>query len=379
MKLLALLSVLGLVALGLAQPPAGGVQARIPGLHGNFKTGARPTPRFRLVAARRFIPGKAAPAQAAWVPSKLSFWLNDQDGDCVTAEEAFAKACSGIFISDATVKTWASKNGVLNGADLDQVMNVMETQGFLQDGNTYNDGPYSSVDYSTESVLQSAIALGPVKIGIDASALPSTAGNANGWVAVGGKPGQFTSEDHCVSICCFGTAQYIFSQLHVPLPSTLQPTQAGYGLFTWNTIGFVDHAWIMSTCGEAWVRNPTSVTVGTGTPTPDPPLNPPAPAPAPAPTPPPAPTPSPTPAGITTITLNNPIPAGSYEVSATGTAAAVANLNAAVQQLNALSIPPAPPPPATTIEQRVASLETGMNKIVDVLADIQKVLTGGKR
>lgn len=262
-----------------------------------FKTGAKPTPRHVLIAAPKFLRHVAAAPAIAYVPSKLSFWLNNQDGDCVTAEEAFAKACSGIYITDATVQTWASQNGVLNGADLNQVLTMMQTAGFKQDGNTYNDGPAVTVDYSNETVLQQALTVGPVKIGIDADALPVTAGNQSGWVATGGSPGSFTSEDHCVCLAGFGTAQFLFSQLQVPLPASLSPTTNGYLLFTWNTIGFVDHAWIMSTTGEAWVRNPTTNVVGTNTPQPDPPLNPPAPVPPTPPVPPgPAPVPpSPTP------------------------------------------------------------------------------------
>lgn len=282
-----------------------------------FKTGARPTPKHKLFAAPRFdhMKAKAPPAQFAWVPSKLSMWLNDQYGDCVTAEEAFKCATQGIFIQDSTVQAWASANGVLDGADLQQVIQAMQQKGFQQDGNTYGDGPGSVINFSDETALQTAIAAGPVKIGIDANALPSGAGNQNGWVGTGGSPGQFTNEDHCVALCGYGTAQYLFQQLHVPLPSTLQPTQTGYLLFTWNTIGFVDHAWIMSTVGEAWLRTPNEVTTGNGPIPPDPPLNP-----TPSPTPPmppipPAPVP-PTPPAIPTGT----IPAsdgGSFTISYT--------------------------------------------------------------
>ena len=333
-------------------------------------------------------------SQIAYVPSKLSMWLNDTYGDCVTAEEAFAKACTvgnvpGVFVSDDVVKAFASKNDMLNGADLDPVIKLMQQSGFSQDSNMYRDGSESVVDYSNESALQAALAVGPVKIGIDADALPSGAGNNMGWVAVGGKPGQFNNEDHCVALAGFGTAQYLFSQLQVPLPSTLQPTQAGYLLYTWKTIGFVDHAWIMSTVGEAWVRSPTTTIVGTGTPTLDPPLNPqpsplpvpPAPVPTPTPTPTPAPTPMPVPVPVpgstTTITLNNALPAGSFEVSPQGTAAAVGN---AITQLQAVNggVNPSPSP-TTTIEQRVGALEVGQAKIVTVLEGIQQLLSGGKK
>jgi len=247
-----------------------------------FKTGARPTPRHKLASAKPFFPLRRGGAQAGWVPAKMSTWGNTQYGDCVTAEEAFAKdAWSGNYLlSDQVVIEWAQQNGFLNGADLTDVMSAMAAKGFPYNTFTLGDGPYQSVDYSTESVLQAAIELGPVKIGIDSQALPSTAGNQAGWYATGGSPGQYNSEDHCVSLAGYGTAQWLYQQLNVPLPDALQSTQAGYLLFTWGTLGFVDHAWIMSTCGEAWIRNPT--TTGGPQPAPPPP-SPPGPPPPPSP------------------------------------------------------------------------------------------------
>lgn len=240
----------------------------------SFPRGARPSPRHKLLAARPFRPLKAAPAQFAYVPPQLSFWGNENDGDCVTAEECFAKAATTspeVFVPEATAVAWAQAHGYLNGADLTDVMQTMQQNGFVVGSDTYDDGPYSGVDYSTESVLQAAIAVGPVKIGIDADALPSTAGQQQGWYATGGTPGQFSNEDHCVSVCGYGPAGWLFQQLGVALPAALSATQAGYLVFTWSSIGFVDHAWIMSTCAEAWLRNPTTVAVGpTPTPTPTP-------------------------------------------------------------------------------------------------------------
>ncbi len=358
---------------------------RIPGLVGNFKTGAKPTPRHVLIASPRFIPTRSVPTQVAYVPSKLSYWKNDTYGDCVTAEEAFAKAATGIFISDETVVSWAKKGGFLNGANLDEVLKAMASSGFSQDGNTYNDGGASVVDYSNESVLQAALAQGVVKIGIDSSALPSGAGNKSGWVALGGSR-QFNNEDHSVSLAGFGTAQYLFSQIQVTLPSTLPPTTPGYLLFTWNTIGFVDHKWIMSTVGEAWVRNPTTIIVGTNPPSPDPPLNPPTPVPPvpvpPVPIPPIPPVPPPSP-GVTTIAVSNTLGAGTYEVSPAGTASGIAAALATIQQLAALSVPPTPAPTPGSLEARMTAAEKkldqqgqALDKIIQIVSGIQSALTG---
>lgn len=262
-----------------------------------FPRGAKPTPRHRLAAATPHVPLAAAPAQVAYIPKKLSMWGNNQYGDCVTAEEAFNKAVSGEFISDSIVINWASQNGYLNGAMLDEVMDSMKRSGFQQDGNTYGDGGYKSVDFSNEAILQSALAIAPVKIGIDADALPSGAGNQQGWYAFGGSPGQFRNEDHCVALAGYGTASYLFQQLNVSVPAGVDPNKPCYLLFTWSTIGLVDHDWIMSTVGEAWVRDPSSTVNGQPQPNPGPvPVPPPPPTPDPTPT--PTPTPIPTPSGL---------------------------------------------------------------------------------
>jgi hypothetical protein len=251
-------------------------------------------------------------------------WGNDQYGDCVSAEEAFAKACYNpeIFLSASVVVAWAQRYGFRDGANLTDVMDQMIKQGFPGAGNQlYDDGPYSAVDYSNEVVLQSALDSGPVKIGIDSSALPQGAGNQQGWVAVGGRPHQFQNEDHCVALAGYGSAQWLFQQLNVTLPSNagITPTTPGYLLFTWSTIGFVDHAWIMSTVGEAWLRNPTTVGV--------PPL--------PGPTPPP-------PVASNTINFGAGQALGIVIVDAVGS---TLDLKQAYSLGASLTFPYAPPPP----------------------------------
>lgn len=233
-----------------------------------FPRGAKPSPRHELLKAPQHQPCDSIPAQFAYVPQQLDFWGNNQYGDCVSAEEAFAKACDQpeIFVSAAEVESWAKANGYLDGADLVSVMTTMQTNGFQVGSQRYDDGKFSSVDYSTESTLQSAICVGPVKIAIDANALPSTAGNQQGWYAIGNGQ-KFPNTDHCVSICGYGSAEYLYSQLQVSMPPALAGT-SGYLVFTWSTIGFVDHNWLMGTCAEAWVRNPTTVFVPPLSPTP---------------------------------------------------------------------------------------------------------------
>jgi hypothetical protein len=261
-----------------------------------FATGARPSPRHRLAAATPHEARTDLPPQFLVVPSVLSYWLNNSAGDCVTAEEAFAKACSGILISDDTVLAWATANNVLNGADLDQVLQLMQFAGFSQDGDTLNDGPATSVDWTAKATLQSAISQGPVKIGVAAAQLQAlqgttTIGVSNGWLATG-----FSADpnmDHCVSLCGYGTIAWLAEGLGVAVPAGVDGTSLGYALFTWKSIGIIDEPSMLAITSEAWLRSPTTNVIGTGAPTLDavttfPTLAPPAPTP----TAPPAPVPT---------------------------------------------------------------------------------------
>jgi hypothetical protein len=236
----------------------------------------------------RFVPKKAAPASVLMLAPKWDMWGNDQYGDCVSASEAACKAAYSIycklpetFIPSANVISWASKYGYLNGANLTDVMTTMHTNGMVaDDGKTYTDGPFQSVDYSNEATLQAAIAVGPVNTAIDANALPSMAGNQNGWYAFGGSPGQFGNTDHCVPIVGYGPTadlvKAINSTYNVTMTIPAGAPANSYIFFTWSTVGLVDHAWIMSTVVEAWVRNPTT-TGQTPGPNPNPNPNPPPP------------------------------------------------------------------------------------------------------
>lgn len=236
-----------------------------------FPRGAIPTPRHRLLRAHTFRPAATPPAEFATVPKKLDMWGNDQYGDCVTAQEAFAKAVWSVqcglpetFIPTENVISWARQHGFLNGANLDEVMTAMARQGLTaDDGKTYQDGPYSGVDYSDENILKAAIFQGPVNIGMAADSLPSGAGNQSGWYAIKADPS--SNEDHCCAFCGYGSAAFLYKSLYdagligspTP-PAAVSPNLQGYLFYTWKTIGFVTHDWIMGTVGEAWVRVPTT-------------------------------------------------------------------------------------------------------------------------
>jgi hypothetical protein len=185
-------------------------------------------------------------------------WLNATYGDCVTAEEAFAKACNKpeIFIQDSTVFAWATKNGVLNGTDLITVLDLMQKNGFVQGGSLYNDGPSISVDWTKPEIFQNAIFVhGPVKLGVAADQLENVVPDPpkNGWVARGFTPDN--NLDHCIGACGFGTMEWLTEQLG----SKLASPEPSYAVFTWDSIGVIGAQSLLAITGEAWIRNPTTV------------------------------------------------------------------------------------------------------------------------
>lgn len=228
------------------------------------KRGAIPSPRSALAAAKPHVATVGAPPQFIRIPAQISMWGNDIHGDCVTAEEAFAKACNTpeIFITDTEVVAWASAHGVLEGANLSQVLQWMQNDGFRQNRSTFDDGQYYTVDWTKPSILQDAIASGPVKIGVAADQLETawhTTNGQSGWFATGFK--KDTNEDHCVSLCGYGPIGWLAQQLHVTVAAHLNATAPAYALFTWNSIGIIDEPSLEAITHEAWLRQPTTVTV----------------------------------------------------------------------------------------------------------------------
>jgi hypothetical protein len=229
-----------------------------------FARGAKPTPQHKFFALPLHLTAENPPPQFAVVPKKLSVWLNDRIGCCVTSEEMFSKAgwsiqcgLDELFIPDDVMGKWVYRHGYQNGATLTDVMDDMIREGITFNGTTYRDGPYNRVDYTDLKSLQSAIATGPVKIAIDANALPRGAGNGQGWHQFGG--GRYPNTDHCVGLAGYGSAKFCFDSLNVPLPAGVDPNKGDcFLLFTWGTIGVVDLDWIRGTTTEAYVRIPTT-------------------------------------------------------------------------------------------------------------------------
>ncbi|HBZ8586309.1 TPA: hypothetical protein MM852_003612 [Salmonella enterica subsp. enterica] len=227
--------------------------------------GAIASPRHILAASKCLAPIKkeALPKNHLFLPKKISNWLNNRYGNCVTAEEAFAKACQNpeVFISDKEVYRWARAHNALNGAYISQVLHTMTYDGFIQDGNRYNNGRYYSVNWRNPAVLKSALIKGPVKIGVSANQLEKacrTTRFRNGWVAQGFRVDERT--DHCISICGYGSFSWLSQQLKTALPRNANPNTQGYALFTWGSIGMIDQRSLAAITSEAWLRIPTTIT-----------------------------------------------------------------------------------------------------------------------
>jgi len=202
----------------------------------------------------------------------MSSWNNYTYGDCVTAEEAFAKATAApqTFIDEATVVAWARAHGVLNGATLVHVLQMMQKDGFPHNKRKYDDGPYLSVNWHDAGVLNSAIfSHGPVKIGVGAehfqTPAPGQHGNvtpgSSGWAMCGYPAGQ--PEDHCVSLCGYGKLADLVSlfkqhKVAVRVPPGM-PKGLCYAMFTWNSIGIIDQQSMLHMTYEAWIRNPVTI------------------------------------------------------------------------------------------------------------------------
>ncbi len=229
--------------------------------------GAMPSSRAKLAAATPHIMSGLAPLNYIKIPPTLSYWGNYNYGDCVTAEEAFAKACHNpeFFISEDTAINWAKEWGYLNGAYLTDVLEAMQTHGFIQNEMRYDDGGHYSVNWTNAGILQDAIFQGPVKIGVNADQLETVwheyndghPNPRNGWFATGFAKN--TNEDHCVSLCGYGSISWLAQQLGVAVPSNLNGAEPGYALFTWSTIGIIDIPSMLNITEEAWLRNPTTL------------------------------------------------------------------------------------------------------------------------
>ena len=268
-----------------------------------YMTGAFPSPKSKAFATPSFKPVTAIPASWGVIPPQLDIWGNSTWGDCVSAEEAAAKAQFSVmcglpelFIPANVLTAWARKHGYLNGANLTDVMDTMISTGITVDGVTYKDGQYSSVDWTNDAVLSAAIYQGPVKLGVAAGQLQNSVTGSNGWWGTSYR--HDGNIDHSTNVCGYGTADALADLLKTTKPSSLPGSTPCYLFFTWGTIGILTQSSLVAITGEAWLRNPTT----------------PGESPVPVPTPPPTPGPVPPP-GPVVIPMSGIYQVGVYEVS----------------------------------------------------------------
>lgn len=274
--------------------------------------GAKLSPRNKLAQARPYQALRNIPPYFSVVPTQLNMEGNSTYGDCVTAEEAYhfmaASVRAGqspqLVVPESVAVNWAGQHGFLNGADLITVIQAMQTDGMTIGSTTYTDGSPSSVDYTNQQSLFSAIFEGTIKIAVAAGQLESAVSSNNGWYLTGASVDG--NLDHCVGLTGYGTVGQMFQALGVAPPSNANVNTPACLLYTWSTIGVVDYDSVLALMGstpsqgnsEAWLRTPESPQIVIP-PTPTPPPPGPTPPPPPGPTPPPpTPTPSPSPISL---------------------------------------------------------------------------------
>ena len=131
---------------------------------GTYKRGYHPPSTHRLLMTvpyryTRKIADADVPPSFATIPDALSYWLNDRDGDCVSAEEMFNIDCAwGDVVDDAAVAAFIRKYHYANGADLSTVMETVAKYGIIDGANKYTEGPEASVDWTNYSEVCAAIA-----------------------------------------------------------------------------------------------------------------------------------------------------------------------------------------------------------------------------
>lgn len=258
-----------------------------------FKRGSIRSPQHVINAAKKYQSIHATMPQYVNIPTYMSMWGNNQYGNCTGAETMFARVASSngqLKPTDQEAIAWSQDAGVLDGGIISDVLDYEARKGCVIGGATYKSGPKQSVDYTNQLTLFSAITQGPLKFGVDASVLPSGAGNGSGWMVINAPPS--SNYDHCMSVTGCGTMTWLAQQMGVSLPAGYDGTTPGVLVYTWAGIGLMDWISFQNSVCEVWLRTPTTVGFAPPSPAPTPP------PPTPTPTPPgPGPNPGPVPAG----------------------------------------------------------------------------------
>ena len=291
---------------------------------------AQTTP-YRLI--RRAGLG-AIPATYFAFCAVLSYWLNQQDGDCVTAEQCYnidlastIASGQGYVVSDNDVLSFARQYGLLNGADLAQVDSIMQTNGLpTSDGKLFKVGATAAVDWTNyeevcaatieaKGSLQMAIAAGQLESAADDSKVFNYAfnfradGNADHCTGLGAGYGiaqkcldalnafyaSLLAKNGKIITCRLETgssgdkvwrAQTLTSFSPQSLPSGVDPNTPSFVMFSWNRLWIISAQSVTAITDEMYIRQPSSFDANHPSPPIPQPPSPPAPQP-------PAPTPDP--------------------------------------------------------------------------------------
>jgi hypothetical protein len=70
-------------------------------------------------------------------------------------------------------------------------------------------------------------------------------------------------EDHCVSLCGYGSLAALVRlfrehKVTVKVPTGM-PKRLCYAVFTWNSIGIIDQQSMLNMTYEAWIRSPVTI------------------------------------------------------------------------------------------------------------------------
>lgn len=252
-----------------------------------------PAYRGRLQGARSMRKrSKAAPA-SCFQSGKyaLDMYFNSQYGCCTgVAWVEILNYVYGIFVPEDVAMAAFRAAGLLNGANILDVLNFAETYPIVVDGKSYEFGATVTLDNTDPDAIMSGISSNKaVYWGIDAGFLQQCVRDVSGWVAPIITEPQ-TNYDHAVFSPDYGTldaaARYINQQRGATVTiGSLDPQMLVVTVDTWDTLGIVPlrsasgkPLTICNTTGEAHVIESF-----------------PMPAPAPVPTPTPVPTPGPCP------------------------------------------------------------------------------------
>ncbi|MEM6479591.1 MAG: hypothetical protein AAF647_11170, partial [Pseudomonadota bacterium] len=216
----------------------------------NLPTGAEPTPDHIAEQIEPFDPTQFSvpPACAFHWPDGIESWKNFAFGDCVTAEEAFAKAAdinvgNRFVLTNETVVGRAYLSDALNSKWLTDTLGELQKNGFRSGGYEYRNGTFTYIQRQGDTLdiptLQTAIAnKGPVKIAMSAGTFGEGTGSVtygeNGWLIFGGPSGK--PYNHCVSICGYGSYDYLKAQFQAQgvtlADNASKPAGMYYALFT---------------------------------------------------------------------------------------------------------------------------------------------------